>query len=162
MLAEVLAEAGDAAGSDKLYVGLLAAQPDDPELLVSHGQNLLHLLQVAEALAAFDKATRLDAATATVGAAWRLRHRAPINPRSPSTRLPCGQRYLPELPSTYFWGDGVRLAHDKAAAVTYYHHFLDASAESSQSGVAGAPTPSSARRQEMSQERREVVSRSRL
>ena len=129
MLAEVLAEAGDAAGSDKLYVGLLAAQPDDPELLVSHGQNLLHLLKYAEALAAFDKATRLDAAN---GDGWSGLAIAASRTNQPSITLHAltmRSRYLPELPSTYFlWATAYDSLHDKAAAVTYYHHFLDASA----------------------------------
>ena len=43
MLAAVLADAGDYAGSDQLDLHLLAASPDDPELLVAHGQNLVHL-----------------------------------------------------------------------------------------------------------------------
>ena len=129
MLAEVLAEAGDAAGSDKLYVGLLAAQPDDPELLVSHGQNLLHLLKYAEALAAFDKATRLDAAN---GDGWSGLAIAASRTNQPSITLHAltmRARYLPELPSTYFlWATAYDSLHDKAAAVAYYHHFLDASA----------------------------------
>lgn len=129
MLAEVLAEAGDAAGSDKLYAGLLAAQPDDPELLVSHGQNLLHLLKYAEALAAFDKATRLDAAN---GDGWSGLAIAASRTNQPSITLHAltmRSRYLPELPSTYFlWATAYDSLHDKAAAVTYYHHFLDASA----------------------------------
>jgi len=129
MLAEVLAEAGDAAGSDKLYVGLLAAQPDDPELLVSHGQNLLHLLKYAEALAAFDKATRLDAAN---GDGWSGLAIAASRTNQPSITLHAltmRSRYLPELPSTYFlWATAYDSLHDKAAAVTYYHHVLDASA----------------------------------
>ena len=43
MLAEVSSEAGDFAGSDQLYAKLLAATPNDPELLVAHGQNLVRL-----------------------------------------------------------------------------------------------------------------------
>jgi hypothetical protein len=36
---------------------------------------------------------------------------------------------LPELPSTYFlWATAYDTLHNKAQAVTYYHHFLDSSA----------------------------------
>jgi predicted Zn-dependent protease len=63
MLAEVLAEAGDATGSDHYYIALLAATPDDPALLVAHGQNLIRQLKYAAAFAAFDKATHLDPAS---------------------------------------------------------------------------------------------------
>ena len=43
MLAQVLAVAGDYAGSDQLYLQLLAANPQDADLLVAHGQNLVRL-----------------------------------------------------------------------------------------------------------------------
>ncbi|HEX8924472.1 MAG TPA: tetratricopeptide repeat protein, partial [Terriglobales bacterium] len=43
MLAEVLAESGDAAGSDLLYTGLLKSQPKNTSLLIAHGQNLIRL-----------------------------------------------------------------------------------------------------------------------
>ncbi len=62
MLAEVLSEAGDFAGSDQLYLKLLAATPNDPELLVAHGQNLVRLGRFPEAFAQFDKATQIDPA----------------------------------------------------------------------------------------------------
>jgi predicted Zn-dependent protease len=129
MLAEVEAEAGDTAGSDKLYTGLLAARPDDPELLVSHGQNLLHLLKYAEAFAAFDKATRLDAANAD---GWSGLAFAASKTNQPSVTLHAltmRSRYRSETPSTYFlWATAYDTLHDKGAAATYYHHFLDASA----------------------------------
>ena len=64
MLAGVLAQSGDAAGSDKLYLALLAKSPDDVDLLVAHGQNLIRQQRFPEALAAFDKATKLDSADA--------------------------------------------------------------------------------------------------
>jgi len=38
-------------------------------------------------------------------------------------------KYLPEVPSTYFvWAISYDALHDKAAAATYYHHFLDSAA----------------------------------
>jgi hypothetical protein len=38
-------------------------------------------------------------------------------------------KYLPEIPSTYFlWATSYDTLHDKAAAITYYHHFLEAAA----------------------------------
>src|SRR5271157_4592206 len=49
--AAALDDAGDATGSDKLYVPLLAANPDEPALLVAHGQNLVRQLKYAEAFA---------------------------------------------------------------------------------------------------------------
>ncbi len=129
MLAEVLAVAGDAAGSDRLYVALLAAKPDDTELLVAHGQNLIHLLQYNEAFAAFDKATRIDPANSD---AWSGLAFAASKSNQPSVTLHAltmRSKYLPEVPSTYFlWATAYDALHNKAQAAIYYHRFLDASA----------------------------------
>ncbi|MGA3081593.1 MAG: tetratricopeptide repeat protein [Terracidiphilus sp.] len=129
MLAEVLAEAGDAAGSDKLYTGLLAATPDDPELLVKHGQDLIRQLKYDEAFAAFDKSTRLDPANAD---GWSGLAFAAMKTGQPSIALHAltmRSRYLPDVPPTYFlWASAYDALHDKAAAAAYYHRFLDASA----------------------------------
>lgn len=129
MLAEVLADAGDAAGADKLYIQLLAATPEDPDLLVGHGHNLLELLKYSEAFAAYDKATRLDPANA---GAWGGLAFAASKTNQPSVTLHAltmRSRYLPETPSTYFlWATAYDSLHDKVSAAAYYHHFLDASA----------------------------------
>jgi Flp pilus assembly protein TadD len=129
MLAEVLAEAGDAVGSDHYYVALLAASPEDEELLAAHGQNLLRQLKYAEALAVFDKATRLDEANAD---AWSGLAFAASKTNQPSITLHAltmRSKYLPEVPSTYFlWATAYDTLHQKAAAASYYHHFLDSAA----------------------------------
>jgi len=128
MLADVLSDAGDAAGSDKLYALLLAATPDDPALLVAHGQNLTRQLKYPEALAAFDKATKLDSAD---GDAWgglafaaSKLHQTTLTLHALTMR----SKFLPEVPATYFlWATSYDTLHDKVAAATYYHHFLDSS-----------------------------------
>lgn len=129
MLAEVLADAGDNAGSDRLYIALLAASPNDPNLLVAHGQNLIHLLKFAEAFAAFDKATRLDPANAD---GWTGLAFTASKTGQPSVTLHAftmRAKYLPELPATYFlWAKAYDKLNDKAAAITYYHRFLESSA----------------------------------
>jgi predicted Zn-dependent protease len=129
MLAEVLAEAGDAVGSDRLYLALLAASPEDTALLVAHGQNLLRQLKYAEALAVFDKTTRLDEANAD---AWSGLAFAASKSNQPSITLHAltmRSKYLPEVASTYFlWATAYDALHQKVAAATYYHHFLDAAA----------------------------------
>lgn len=129
MLAEVLAEAGDAAGSDHYYIALLAVSPEDTDLLVAHGQNLLHQLKYAEALAVFDKATRLDEANAD---AWSGLAFAASKTNQPSITLHAltmRSKYLPEVPSTYFlWATAYDTLHQRAEAAAYYHHFLDSSA----------------------------------
>jgi len=129
MLAEVLAQAGDAAGSDQLYVELLKASPDDAALLVGHGQNLIRQLKYEAAFAALDKATRLDPAS---GDGWTGLAFAASKTNQPSITLHAltmRAKTLPELPSTYFlWATAYDTLHDKKNAVASYHHFLDASA----------------------------------
>jgi predicted Zn-dependent protease len=129
MLAEVLAQSGDPVGSDHLYVALLAASPEDPALLIGHGQNLIRQLRYAEALAAFDKATRADPANAD---GWSGLAFAAARTNQPSITLHAltmRSKYLAEVPSTYFlWATAYDSLHDKAQAAAYYHHFLDASA----------------------------------
>lgn len=129
MLAEVLADAGDAAGSDRLYAGLLAASPEDTALLVAHGQNLIRQLKFAEAYAAFDKAARLDPAS---GDAWSGLAFAASKTGQPSITLHAltmRSKFMPEVPSTYFlWATAYDTLHQKASAVAYYHHFLDSAA----------------------------------
>lgn len=129
MLADVRAEAGDISGSDKLYVVLLAAQPDDVDLLVAHGQNLTRQLKYAEALVAFDKASRLAPSD---GDAWSGLAFAASKTGQPNVTLHAltmRSKVLPELPSTYFlWATAYDTLHEKEQAITYYHHFLDAAA----------------------------------
>jgi len=128
MLAQVLADAGDAAGSDRLYTKLLADSPEDSDLLVAHGQNLIRQLRYADAFAAFDRATRLDPAN---GDGWSGLAFAASRTGQPSVTLHAltqRSKYLPEVPSTYFlWATAYDTLHDKAAAAVYYHHFLDSS-----------------------------------
>ncbi|MGB7548013.1 MAG: tetratricopeptide repeat protein [Terracidiphilus sp.] len=129
MLADVLAQAGDVAGSDMLYTSLLSANPGDPALLVAHGQNLILLLRYPQALAAFDKATQLDPAN---GDAWSGLAFAAMKTGQPTITLHAlsmRSKYLPEIPATYFlWATAYDTLHNKVAAVTYYHHFLDSAA----------------------------------
>jgi predicted Zn-dependent protease len=129
MLAEVLAEAGDAAGSDGYYSGLLAASPSDPALLIGHGQNLIRQLKFAEAFAAFDKATKRDPANPDGWSGLAFAASKTGQPAIALHALTMRSKYLPEVPSTYFlWATAYDTLHDKAAAATYYHHFLDAAA----------------------------------
>lgn len=129
MLAEILAESGDAAGSDQLYAKLLAATPNDPSLLVAHGQNLVRQLKFVEAFAAFDKATQLDPANADGWSGLAFAAAKTGQPSITLHALTMRSKYLPENPSTYFlWATAYDTLHNNAAAATYYHHFLDAAA----------------------------------
>jgi len=129
MLAAVLDDAGDAAGSDKLYVSLLVTSPDDPALLVAHGQNLIRQLKYTEAFAAFDKATRLDAANADGWSGLAFAASKTNQPAITLHALTMRSKFLPENSSTYFlWAISYDALHEKAQAAAYYHHFLDSSA----------------------------------
>lgn len=129
MLAEVLTEAGDAAAADSLYVSLLSTQPHDADLLIAHGQNLIRQLKYAEAFQVFTEAT--DAAPADADAWSGLAFAASKTSRPSVTlhALTMRSKYLPENPSTYFlWATSYDTLHDRAAAITYYKHFLEAAA----------------------------------
>ena len=129
MLAEVTAEAGDAAGSDKLYAPLLAEHPADAGLLIAHGQNLIRQLRFAEAFEVFTQATQLapadpDGWTGLAFAASKTGHHAVA-----LQALAARSKYLPDNPSTYFlWATSYDMLHDRNSAISYYHHFLEASA----------------------------------
>ena len=129
MLARILADAGDSSGSDHLYLALLKTSPNDPALLVAHGQNLIRQLQYAPAFAIFDKATQLNPAD---GDAWSGLAFAASRTNQPAVTvhaLTMRSKYLPEVPSTYFlWATAFDNLHQKEQAAQYYHHFLDASA----------------------------------
>jgi predicted Zn-dependent protease len=129
MLAAVLDDAGDAAGSDKLYVSLLASSPDDQALLVAHGQNLIRQLKYAEAFAAFDKATKLDPANADGWSGLAFAASKTNQPAVTLHALTMRSKFLAENPSSYFlWATAYDTLHEKAQAAAYYHHFLDSSA----------------------------------
>ena len=127
MLAQVLAESGDAAGSDRLYASLLAANPNDASLLVAHGQNLVRELKFIEAFGVFDKATQLDPANADGWSGLAFAASKTNQPSIALHALTMRSKYLQENPSTYFlWATAYDTLHNKPAAATYYHHFLDA------------------------------------
>jgi tetratricopeptide (TPR) repeat protein len=129
MLAQVRAEAGDPAGSDQLYATLLAASPNDADLLVAHGQNLIRQLKYPEAMAAFKRATDVDPVN---GDAWGGLAFAASRLHLPSLALHAlteRSKSLPEVPATYFlWATSYDTLNDKVRAAAYYHHFLESSA----------------------------------
>jgi predicted Zn-dependent protease len=126
MLADVEEQAGDAAGSDKLYTTLLASHPDDIDLLVGHGQNLIRLLEYSEALAVFAKATRVDSSDGDAWSGLAFSASKTGQPAIALHALTMRSKFLPEVPSTYFlWATSYDTMHDKVQAIAYYHHFLD-------------------------------------
>jgi tetratricopeptide (TPR) repeat protein len=129
MLAEVLSEAGDIAGSDQLYTGLLAAAPNDPELLVAHGQNLVRLGRYPEAFAQFDKATQIDPSNSDGWSGLAFAASKTSQPSVALHALTMRSKLLPESASTYFlWATSYDSLHLKEQATAYYRRFLDSSA----------------------------------
>jgi tetratricopeptide (TPR) repeat protein len=129
MLAQVQADAGEYAESDRLYVELLAANPKDANLLAGHGQNLIRLHRYPEALKAFESATEIDE---TNGEAWNGLAFAAFQTHQPAVTvhaLTARSKYLPETATIYFlWATAYDTLHDKKQAVAYYHRFLDSAA----------------------------------
>jgi tetratricopeptide (TPR) repeat protein len=129
MLAAVMADAGDYAGSDKLLTGLIATSPNDAGLLVAHGQNLVRQQQLTEAYAAFDKATRIDPASADGWSGLAFAASKTGHPDVTVHALTMRSRYMPENPATLFlWATAYDSLHQKEQAATYYHRFLDSAA----------------------------------
>jgi tetratricopeptide (TPR) repeat protein len=129
MLAQFRAQAGDAAGSDQLYLKLLAASPANPDLLIAHAGNLIHLLNYREAFAAFSKATEVDPANANAWSGLAFAASRTNQPAVTLHALTMRSRSLPENPSTYFlWAGAYDALNDRKQAIVYYHHFLDAAA----------------------------------
>ncbi len=129
MLAEVLAESGDASGSDHYYTALLATHPSDPALLIAHGQNLIRQLKYADAFQVFTRATELDSSDPDGWSGLAFAASKTSHPSIALHALTMRSKYLPENPSTLFlWAASYDTLHNQTAAIIYYHQFLQAAA----------------------------------
>ena len=126
MLAQVLADAGEYADSDKLYLTQLTATPSDAALLIGHGNNLIHLQRPLDALRVFQKAADLDPAS---GEAWNGVAFAAFQTHQPAITihaLTMRSKFLPENATIDFlWATAYDTLHSKKEAAAYYHRFLD-------------------------------------
>ena len=126
MLAQVLADAGEYADSDKLYQAQLATNPTDTALLIGHGHNLIRLQRPAEALQVFQKAAEIDPAS---GEAWNGVAFAAFQTHQPSITIHAltqRSKFLPENATIDFlWATAYDTLHQKKEAAAYYHRFLD-------------------------------------
>lgn len=130
MLASVLADAGDYAGSDKLYASLLAASPRDPALLIAHGQNLVHQLRYLDASAAFDEVTKIQPSSVDAWSGLAFVDSRLERPNDTLHALTMRSQFAPENASTYFlWAISYDKLQDKKQAIVYYQHFLDAAGD---------------------------------
>jgi len=127
MLANVMADAGKAAASDQLYVQLLAAAPDDPGLLVAHGQNLVQERKLGQAFDVFNKVTQIAPANAEGWSGLAFTASKTGRPSVTLHALTMRSRYLPENASTYFlWATAYDTLRQKAQAIAYYRQFIAA------------------------------------
>jgi tetratricopeptide (TPR) repeat protein len=128
MLAAVLADAGDYPGSDRYYVALLGAAPNDADLLIGHGQNLIRQLHFTDAFIAFQKASEVAPNDADAWSGLAFSASRTNQPAITLHALTMRSKLLPEVPSTYFlWATAYDTLHQNSEAAAYYHHFLDAS-----------------------------------
>ena len=129
MLAELLSESGQYAQSDQLYAGLLQASPNDENLLVAHGQNLVEEKEFPQAYDVFKRVTDLNPANAEGWSGLAFAASKTGQPSMALHALTMRSKYLPENASTYFlWATSYDTLHQKAEAATYYHHFLETAA----------------------------------
>jgi tetratricopeptide (TPR) repeat protein len=127
MLAEVLSESGDAAASDQIYTTLLAASPNDPNLLISHGQNLIRQLHYADAFQVFSKATELAPSNPDGWSGLAFAASKTNRPTVTIHALEIRAQFMPENPSTYFLrATSYDTLHDRTQAANWYHRFLQA------------------------------------
>jgi predicted Zn-dependent protease len=127
MLAAVLADAGDYAGSDQLDLHLLAASPGDATLLVAHGQNLVHEGLIAQAYTVFDKAATADPNSADAWSGLAFAASRTNRPDVTLHALTMRSQHAEENASTLFlWATAYDSLHRKDDAVTYYRRFLAA------------------------------------
>lgn len=127
MLAQVLADAGNYGGSDQIYTKLLAAHPNDADLLVAHGQNLVRMARMQEALAVFDKATQSDPANADGWSGLAFTASRTSRPDLALHALTMRSQHAPENASSLFlWAISYDSLHQKQQAAAYYREFLQA------------------------------------
>jgi tetratricopeptide (TPR) repeat protein len=129
MLAELLSESGQYAASDELYTNLLAGSPNDENLLVAHGQNLVEKKDFPAAFAVFKKVTDLDASNADGWSGLAFAASKTGQPSIALHALTMRSKFLPENASTYFlWATSYDTLHQKVEAATYYRYFLESAA----------------------------------
>jgi tetratricopeptide (TPR) repeat protein len=129
MLARLLSESGQYAASDQLYAGLLGSSPNDEDLLVAHGQNLVEEKQFAAAFDVFRRVTDQDPGNADGWSGLAFAASKTGQPSITLHALTMRSKFLPENASTYFlWATSYDTLHQKAEAAIYYRHFLESAA----------------------------------
>lgn len=129
MLEQVYATAGDYGNSDQLCLKLLAATPNDPVVLVDHGQNLVHMLKYADALPVFRKASELDPNSGDAWSGLAFTASRTQQPQLTLEALDKRSSVMPETPATLFLrATAFDSLHDRKNAIAAYKKFLAAAA----------------------------------
>ncbi len=126
MLADAYVQAGDLEKADAIYADLLAASPNDPELLAARGQVLIREEKYADSLTYFQRAVIIDAKDADSwgGIAFAASKTGQYSVELDA--LATRSKYAAETPATYFlWATAHDKLHHNKQAVEYYHLFLN-------------------------------------
>ncbi len=127
MLADAEFQAGDLDGADALYQQLLAATPNNPDLLDAHAQILVRRQQFAEALNAFQKAAAVRPGDVDAWSGIAFADSKLARWSDEIGALSMRSKFAPENPSTLFlWATAYDNLHQRKAAADYYQRFLAA------------------------------------
>ena len=125
MLADAYMQAGMLDKADAVYANLLAASPNDPDLLSARGQVLIREEKYPEALALLQRAVKIDPKDADVWGGIAFAASKTGDSALELDALVTRSKYAPETPATYFL---LATTHDKLhhnkQAVEYYRLFL--------------------------------------
>ncbi len=129
MLADTLMATGDAAAANDLYSQLLQAQPNNTELLSAYGQALIRQQKYPEAIAAFEKATRLGPNDADAWGGLAFAASEAHQPTLTLQALSMRSKLVPDTPPTYFLkATAYDNLHQNKAAAEAYRQFLSMAA----------------------------------
>jgi tetratricopeptide (TPR) repeat protein len=125
LLADLLAGNNDAAGSEQVLAPLLATHPDDFDVWLTHGHNLVLLQQIPDAVAAYLRATKINPANGDGWAGLAFAASEAHQPAATLAALDNRDKFLPRSASSLFLRATANDSlHKKDAAVAAYKEFL--------------------------------------
>lgn len=127
MVADAEVQAGNLEKASADYTDLLAATPDDPDLLNSQGQLLVRQKEYAAALTDFKKAAAARPADVDAWAGIAFASSELHEYQQELDALSTRSKYAADNASTLFlWATAYDNLHQTKAAAEYYHRFLAA------------------------------------
>ena len=128
MLADGYLQAGEDEKADAAYAALLAASPNDTELLFSRGQVLIREQKYPEAIDLLQRAVKIDAKDADVWAGIAFAASKTGQSSLELDALAARSKLAAETPVTYFlWATAHDKLHHTKQAMEYYRLFLSSS-----------------------------------